>query len=262
MSDFAREVSAEERRAAIAAYRSAGWARLPGVVGEPLLAALRARSDDLVAGRVVWPGMFFEPDSASGRYADLTRVPGWVGPDTRYRKLEKLELDPLYLGWMENPLFAAIATEVLGPAVTLYRAVIFWKAPELGSEVPWHQDGGRMWGLDRDPVLQIWTALDDAPAEAGCLEVLPGSHHGGLATPLGGVVPPEQAAALNAEAHAVALPARAGDVVLLHNQLWHRSGPNTTTAPRRAFTVCFLDAATRCVRTRRAPRNFLPIFKK
>jgi ectoine hydroxylase-related dioxygenase (phytanoyl-CoA dioxygenase family) len=76
------------------------------------------------------------------------------------------------------------------------------------------------------------------------------------------VVPPEQAAALNAEAHAVALPARAGDVVLLHNQLWHRSGQNTTTAPRRAFTVCFLDAATRCVRTRRAPRNFFQIFKE
>ena len=25
------------------------------------------------------------------------------------------------------------------------------------------QDGGRLWGLSRDPELQIWTALDDAP---------------------------------------------------------------------------------------------------
>lgn len=259
---FRREVPAAEREAALAAYREAGWALLPGVASESLLGGLRERADALVAGTVVWPGMFFEPDSASGRYADLTRVPGWVGPDTRYRKLEKLELDPLYRAWIENPLFAALAIQVLGPAITLYRAVLFWKAPRLGSEVPWHQDGGRMWGLDRDPVLQIWTALDDAPPEAGCLEVLPGSHHGGLVTPLGAVVPAERAAAAQADARARTIPARAGDVVLLHNQVWHRSGPNTTHAPRRAFTVCFLDAKTRCVRTRRTPRSFLQLFKK
>ncbi len=60
--------------------------------------------------------------------------------------------------------------------------------------LPWHQDGGRFWGLDRDPILQIWTALDDAPVAAGCVEVLPGSHRDGLATPLGGLVPAPLAA--------------------------------------------------------------------
>ena len=41
------------------------------------------------------------------------------------------------------------------------------KGADGGTELPWHQDGGSFWGLDRDPELQIWTALDDAPVEAG-----------------------------------------------------------------------------------------------
>ena len=65
------------------------------------------------------------------------------------------------------------------------------KSAKGGTHLPWHQDGGVFWGLDRDPELQIWTALDDAPVEAGCVEVFAGSHRAGLATPLGGVVPKE-----------------------------------------------------------------------
>ena len=55
------------------------------------------------------------------------------------------------------------------------------------------------------------------PRDGGCLEVVPGSHRWGLATALGGVVPPDQVAARGAEALAVALPVEAGEVVLLHN---------------------------------------------
>src|SRR6185503_17637850 len=118
-----------------------------------------------------------------------------------------------------------------------------------GTVLPWHQDGGLFWGLDRDPELQIWTALDDAPVEAGCVEVLPGSHRG-RATELGGKIPDELVARAGADARAVPIPARAGEALLIHNHLWHRSGVNATDAPRRAFSVCYMSAATRCMRTR------------
>jgi len=36
-----------------------------------------------------------------------------------------------------------------------------------------------------------------------------------------------------------------GDVVLLHNWTLHRSETNHTDGPRRAFSVCYIDAATR-----------------
>ncbi|MBK9032029.1 MAG: phytanoyl-CoA dioxygenase family protein [Myxococcales bacterium] len=37
--------------------------------------------------------------------------------------------------------------------------------------------------------MTLWTALDDAPVASGCVELVPGSHRGGLATPAGGTIP-------------------------------------------------------------------------
>ena len=54
--------------------------------------------------------------------------------------------------------------------------------------------------------------------------------------------------------------ARAGEALLLHNHVWHRSSANATSAPRRAFTVCYMDARTRCLRRKRAPRSFVEVF--
>ena len=202
------------------------------------------------------PGLFFQRDAGTGKYADVGFGQGYEGPDVPYRKVEKLERDDRFGAWLADPLFGRVAARIFTGAVTLYRATAFLKSPRIGSNLPWHQDGGRFWGLDRDPCFQVWTALDDAPVEAGCLEFVPRSHARGLASPMGGLVP----AALAQDVEVVSVPARAGDVVLVHNLVWHRSGPNTTASPRRAFSVSYLDGATRCVRTRRAPRVFLPVF--
>jgi hypothetical protein len=245
---------------ALAAYAAQGYARLGRVLSDEALVALRARSDEIMLGQVTYPGLFFQRDTETGRYDDLTYGKGWEGPSLNYRKVEKLEKDPLFLAWIQNPLFGRIAREVYGGGVTIYRAVLFNKAASGGTVLPWHQDGGRFWGVDRDPVLQIWTALDDAPVAAGCVEMLPGSHRDGLATPLGGLVPAALAEARGAEALAVPEPARAGEAMIIHNHLWHRSGVNGTPSPRRAFTVCYMSAETRCVRTRRAPRSFVRVF--
>ena len=257
---FAREIPSEELDAAVAAWRSEGWALLPRVASAQTLARLRARSEDIVAGRSGIEGLFFQPDTPTGRYEDLTFGRGYAGPDIAYRKIEKLERDPAFRAWLENRLFARMVGDVTGPGARLYRATIFWKAAGVGSDLPWHQDGGKFWGLTRDPAIQIWTALDDAPLEAGCVVVLPRSHRPGLATPLGGIVPAANVAAADAAAREVAVPVAAGDVLLLHNYLWHRTGPNRSRHPRRAFTTAYLHPDTRCRRKKRAPRVFEPLF--
>jgi hypothetical protein len=247
-------------REVLAGFAAQGFARLGKVLGDDAREALAARADALMLGRATLPGLFFQHDSATGRYDDLELGKGWTGPSLDYRKIEKLERDPLFWAWINNALFARVARALLGEEVSLYRAVLFTKSARGGTALPWHQDGGRFWGLDRAPFLQIWTALDDAPEASGCVEVLPGSHRDGLATPLGGVVPPDRVRARGAEEAAVRLPARAGEAVLLHNLLWHRSGVNTTGAPRRALTVCYMESGTRCLRRKRAPRSFLRVF--
>ena len=249
-------------RAPLAAFAANGWARLGIVAHDETLALLRARIDAIMLGEVTYPGLFFQRDTATGRYDDLTYGRGWEGPSLEYRKIEKLEKDPLFRAWIENPLFERVAREVIDGDIAIYRALVFAKSARGGTELPFHQDGGRFWGLDRDPILQIWTALDDAPIEAGCVEVVSGSHAKGLATPLGGLVPAPIVRASDVETRVTTLPAKAGEAILIHNHLWHRSGTNATGRARRAFTVCYMSAATRCLRTKRAPRVFTRVFEK
>jgi hypothetical protein len=245
----------------LADFATHGWARLGRVLSDEGLAALGTRVDDLMHERVRHEGLFFQRDSATGRYEDLEFAKGWQGPSPDYRKIEKLELDPLFRAWMTNPLYERIARRLIAGPIALYRAVLFTKSAAGGTALPWHQDGGRFWGLDRPPELQIWTALDDCPVDAGCVEVVDGSHTAGLATAEGGVIADALLRAADAEARALPLPTRAGEGLLIHNHLWHRSRVNRTGRRRSAVSFCYMSAATRCLRKKRAPREFLRLFE-
>jgi hypothetical protein len=231
-----------------------GWARLGPVLTDEGLEVLRARADDLMLDRDRPQGLFYQHDSTSGTYEDLKLGQGWVGPSRAYRKVEKLERDGVMWGYITNPLFVRVAQTLLGDEIRLYRAMLMNKAASGGTMLPWHQDGGLFWGLDRDPVLSIWTGLDDATTESGALWVVPGSHRGGLVRPMGGNLPPDRVAL--ADAGAITVETQAGEALLLHNHLWHRSGKNDTPAPRRALSFCYLDGQTRCVRKKHTPREF------
>lgn len=244
--------------AALTRLDAEGYAPLGRVLGDEGLAALRERAEDLMLGRVADPGLFFQMDATTGAYEDSGL--GWRGPSLAYRKIDRLEKDACFRAWLSNPLFERIARARIPGGVVLYRAILFNKGSPGGGEIAWHQDGGTLWGLSQEPELQIWTALDDAPVDGGCLEVLPGSHRQGLARPMGGVIPEEQLLAARVRERAVPVPVQAGEVVLLHNQLWHRSGKSREGHRRRGFSVCYMSDATRCLRTKRAPRSFFRVF--
>ena len=246
----------------LAHFAEHGYARLGPVLSEEGAKELGARVDQLMMGEIVYPGLFFQKDTETGDYDDLEYKKGYQGPSLNYRKIEKLEKDPLFFAWINNPLFERVARAVYTGEIAIYRALIFNKARTGGTVLPYHQDGGIYWGLDRNPVLQIWTALDDTPLESGCVEILPGSHHQGFATPLGGLIPKDITLARGGERDTVFLPARRGEAILIHNQVWHRSGLNRTGEPRRAFTVCYISGETRCLRKKRAPRSFVRVFER
>lgn len=246
---------------AIEHYREHGYARLDRVFDDEMLQGLRERADDLMLGRVVYPGLFFQLDAASGRYEDAPIGIGWQGPSLQYRKLEKLEKDPRFLAALSHPVFEQVVKAVIPGDVVIYRAILFNKAAVGGSDIPWHQDGGKLWGLSKDPELQIWLGIDDASVDGGCIEVLPGSHRNGLATPLGGVVPPDHVAREKANENKMTLPCKAGECLLIHNEVWHRSGKTLTGQRRLGFSVCYMSAATKCLRKKRTPRDFFKVFR-
>ena len=245
---------------AIDTWREQGFVKLGRVVDDATLERLRTRAVELMLGQVTWPGLFFQMDTSTGDYRDAPLGLGWQGPSLNYRKLEKLELDDQFRELIRHPSLEPLVRALIPGRVTLYRAIIFNKAAGGGSEIPWHQDGGRLWGLSRDPEVQVWTALDDAPLSGGCLDVVPGSHRWGLSTPLGGVVPDDVVLRHDVDAKVVRLPVEAGESVLLHNLVWHRSGKTSTGQRRLGFSACYLSDDTRCVRKKKTPRTFFEVF--
>jgi ectoine hydroxylase-related dioxygenase (phytanoyl-CoA dioxygenase family) len=118
------------------------------------------------------------------------------------------------------------------------------KPAHQGTLLPWHQD--RWSYLDRDPLITVWTALDPATIANGCVEIIPGSHRFGLINPehASGYLNEEQITRFTSDAKTIYLELKAGEAVLLHNWLLHRSDTNSTDIARRAFSVCYMDART------------------
>ena len=222
-----------------------GFVRLGRMANDSQLRDLQDRIDDLMMGRIPTDGIWFQLDSESGDYGDLQFGDGcWAGRTLNYRKIERLENDPLFLAYIRNPRFREITRELIGEEVSIYRAMFMNKPAGRGTHLPYHQDGGSQWQLSLDPFVTIWTALDDATRENGCMQVIPGSHKLGLLSDEGHTISPDQEARHCGEESSVYLEANAGEAILLHNLLLHRSGINTIDQPRRAFSVCYMDAAT------------------
>ena len=226
-------------------YRCDGFMRLGTVLDSVEAAQLAERADDHALGRVQIPGvqMQHDPGDTTAAIAPASDVPlGTV----RYRRIHGLEADEPFRQLVRRPLFLEIAAQHYGAhaPVSLFRAMVFNKPAACGSTLPWHQDGGAVWALDRDPLVTIWIALDDATVENGCVEVVRGSHRLGVLGTIGGNVSDEDAARHCTPDRVVPLELQSGHAVLMHNWLIHRSGSNPSSKRRRAFSACYMDGRT------------------
>jgi len=230
-------------------YDEQGYLKLGKLLSDDQLSALQQRIDNIMLGRadLDYTRMMMQLDTDTGRYEDMkAHTPGHKGATLGYRKIQDLELDPLFLEYLSRPIFREICRRVIGDGVPVacYRAMFMNKPARKGTFLPWHQDRWR--DLDRDPLITLWTALDPATIANGCVQIIPGSHRS-LINPDHpyGFLTPELAAKHCPREKAVQLELAAGECVLLHNWLLHASDVNQTDIPRRAFSVCYMDAATR-----------------
>jgi hypothetical protein len=228
-------------------YDAQGYLHLGRTLSAEELRALQNRIDDIMLGRTVYPGMYFQIDSPSGDYGDLASS-GYEGPSLNYRKIQDLERDSLFLAFLQKPLFREIAEPLVGERVSVFRAMFMNKPAHRGTVLPYHQDGGTQWHLDRERFFTVWTALDPATRANGCVQVIPGSHKLGLLSEHGHTITREQENRHCPEGDSVYLEVEPGESVLLHNYLLHRSGVNSTPIPRRAISVVYMDAETRSTR--------------
>lgn len=227
-------------------YEQKGYVRLGVVLDARELDTLRRRIDAIMLGEVHYPSLRYQLDTG-GAYEDLPDPDArGAGATLKYRKLQGLEADPLVRDIISRPLFRHICGRHYGDhtCISIFRAMVMNKPASQGTHLPWHQDGGDVWKLDRDPLVTTWIALDPATRSNGCVEVIPGTHRLGLLTTNGSTLTPE-----DVERHCPAdaieyLEIEAGECLLLHNWLVHRSDVNRTDTPRRALSACYMDGRT------------------
>jgi hypothetical protein len=230
-------------------YDQLGYLKLGKSLNPTDLAALCQRIDDIMLGKASldYNRILMQLDSETGKYEDAgQQTRGHKGATLGYRKIQDLELDPLFYEYLTRSIFKEICDHVYGPTtpVAAFRAMFMNKPARKGTFLPWHQD--RWTFLDRDPLITLWTALDPATVANGCVQVIPASHRLGLINPShsAGFLTPEQANQICTPDKVVYLELEPGESVLLHNYLLHASDVNKTDIARRAFSVCYMDART------------------
>lgn len=230
-------------------YEDNGYLKLGHVLSDGDLKALQTRIDDIMLGRadLDYNRLMMQLDSDTGKYEDAGQQSrGHKGSTLGYRKIQDLEFDPLFLEFMQRPIFREISRRVYGAdtPIAAMRAMFMNKPSMKGTFLPWHQD--RWTSLTPDPLVTTWTALDPATVANGCVQIIPGSHKLGLVNPShpSGFLSKEQTAQICTPDKIVYLELEAGEVALLHNWLLHGSDVNRSPISRRAFSVCYMDART------------------
>ena len=234
-------------------YHRDGYLKIGRQCSNKELAGLQRRIDEVMLGRAPldYNRLTMQLDSNTNRYDEVKGGgKGHQGASLGYRKIQGLEYEPLFLAYMKKPVFSEICAYVYGAhtSIACFRAMFMNKPAQQGSDLPWHQDGGGSWYVDRDPLVTVWTALDPATTGNGCVQVVPGSHQLGILSEQGHTISDEHEREWCPEDRIVDLTMDAGEVVILHNWLLHRSGVNRMDIPRRAFSVCYIDARTRSSR--------------
>jgi len=149
-----------------------------------------------------------------------------------------------------------ILRDILGPDILLFRDILMMKPAKIGSKMPWHQDSN-YWSIRPTDLCSVWTALDEATIENGCMRVVPGSHkpddlieskQTGSPFLLDEQIPADKI---------LDVPLKPGSSLFFHSRLLHGSEPNRSDKSRRAFITSFTSTKFRQIDNRHRTRYFL-----
>jgi ectoine hydroxylase-related dioxygenase (phytanoyl-CoA dioxygenase family) len=216
----------------IGTFRRRGCCVIPGAIPECDLPAMREAADTLVEaarrGEPIAPSFLREGQSYEKAISTGT---------SRIFFSNRCERFPALESFCKGPIAAAIARALLGPDVFLFNEQVVVKAPRHGGEFAWHQDSGYIAFAHR-PYLTLWCAFDDATRDNGTVHVIPcdldappnfiehrWNSAGGEFVGYDGEDPGE------------IVEVAAGTIIAFSSLTLHRTGPNRTDRPRRAY-VC------------------------
>jgi ectoine hydroxylase-related dioxygenase (phytanoyl-CoA dioxygenase family) len=212
-----RAVTPEQARA----YDEQGFFVLEDAVDPTTIAALDAEIEPF--DREVLEFLHTQPD---GRFSI-------AGVDTVSIAVHVAPRSSVLADFCASPRFADLGHDLIGPDVRLYWEQAVYKQPHGTEPVLWHQDNGYTY-VEPQAYLTCWVALTDATLENGCVWVLPGVHRGGTVahrdTPIGFQCCEDPDGA-------VAVPVKAGSIVVFSSLTPHATDRNTTDAVRKAYIL-------------------------
>ena len=140
-----------------------------------------------------------------------------------------------------SELFADLCADIIGPDVRFYWDQAVYKKPAVDSTFPWHQDNGYAF-IEPQQYLTCWIALTDATERNGCPRVVPGVHRRGT---LAHRFTDDGFVCLDDPEGVVAVPARAGSIVVFSSLTPHCTGPNLTDEVRKSYILQYaVDPST------------------
>ncbi|MCC6579333.1 MAG: phytanoyl-CoA dioxygenase family protein [Phycisphaeraceae bacterium] len=121
-----------------------------------------------------------------------------------------------------------------------------------GGFTPWHADQ-QYWPFDSGKCVTMWIPLQETPMEMGPLCFGRGSHHKNIGRDM--TISDDSEKFIQHEVKRQGIdevykPYALGEVSFHYGWTLHRAGPNTTSQPRRVFTIIYMDA-----RMKLAPRT-------
>ena len=216
-------------------YRENGYLVVRNVLDADTLATIHRLVDESLAGARGLTDHTDVFDLDATHTPDAPRVRRIKAPDA---------VDPFFHDLIRRPEIVAVATRLLGPNVRLQSSKINMKEAGYGIPVEWHQDWA-FYPHTNDDVLAFGFLLDDADADNGAMQVIPGSHRGPVHDHHrdGHFV-----GAINLETSepdvsaAVPLSGRAGDMTVHHCRTVHGSPANVSDRSRRFLLYELLAA--------------------
>ena len=237
---------------------SVGYVRLGVVLPSAQIDRLCNRIDQIMLGNIRYEGMGMQLCPSGSRAEQKTSFSTkYKGNSLKYRKIQELEMDSLFLNYIQHPLFRDITRKKIGEKVGVFRSMFFNKPADGGVPLGWHQDG-RNWDLSIREEITVYTALDPQTRENGCLTVIPYSH---IECPIHTVSKEKDIQKYAPEDKRVYMEMDKGEVILLKTKLLHSSLVNTTNRPRRAFSVAFIHGDAYCTTTGERYPQVLPTYR-
>ena len=169
------------------------------------------------------------------------------GPEDRVSKVFRIHRElPTFREFACDPRLGDLIGNLLGPDLDCFLSQFIFKLPGAMGQ-PWHQDSF-YFHFDRGPQVGVWLAVTDATPTNGPLWVLPGSH----VEPVHEVVPDRREHANLGYVEIVdhdtsseeMLLMEAGDLLVFHSHLMHRSTDNESSQMRAAMVYHFASAET------------------